>query len=157
MVYSIIGNSGSGKSTMGQKLHKFLKTERRNWRRDVFFIDDETLRDIAGNKDYTEKGIRKNIQDANFLIEYLHIQGCDVVVSLMNPFMDLREQLKDSIGPDFQEVFLHNSNDRDSKRYKVPNFEHPEINFIDIDTTKKSPDRSFSKLITNLTKLDKIS
>ena len=157
MVYSIIGQSGSGKTTMGKKLHKFLTTERRNWRKDVFHIDEDTLRLINGNTNFTETGIRNNIRDAYFLAEYLHVAGCDVVISIMSPYVELREVLKDNIGPDIQEVFLHTSDtERGTKKYKVPNFEHPEINFIDIDTTKKSPERSFSKLITNLNKLDKL-
>ena len=156
MVYSIIGNSGSGKSTMGHKLHKFLKTERRNWRRDVFFIDDDTLRQLTDNKDYTEKGIRGNIRDTYILSEFLHNQGCDVVITIMSPYLELREELKDRIGPNLQEIFLHTDSNRDTNQYKVPKFDHPEVNFIDIDTSKKSPDRAFSKLITNLTRVEKL-
>ena len=156
MIYSIIGQSGSGKSTMAHKLHKFLKTERRNWRRDVFIIDDDKLRNISGNHDYTEKGIKQNIRDSYILADFLHYYGCDVVISIMSPFLEERENFKELIGPDIQEVFLHTTNDRDTKKYKFPNFEPPEVNFIDINTTKKSSDVSFSKLITNLTKLDKL-
>ena len=141
---------------MAKKLHKFLQTERRNWRKDVFLIDDDTVRSITANRDYTEKGIRKNIRDSHFLSEFLHIKGCDVVLSIMSPYLDYRDELKDSVGVELQEIFLHNSNDRDSKRYKVPTFDHPEVNFIDIDTTKKSPENSFSKLITNLTKIERL-
>jgi adenylylsulfate kinase-like enzyme len=157
MIYSIIGQSGSGKTTMGKKLHKFLTTERRNWRKDVFHIDEDTLRFISGNRSFTETGIEANIRDAYLLAEYLHVAGCDVVITIMSPYVELRERLKDTVGPDIQEIFLHTSDtERGTKKYKVPNFEAPEISFIDIDTTKKSPDRSFSKLITNLTKLDKL-
>ena len=108
MIYSIIGQSGSGKTTMAKKLHKFLQTERRNWRKDVFLIDDDTVRSITANRDYTEKGIRKNIRDSHFLSEFLHIKGCDVVLSIMSPYLDYRDELKDSVGVELQEVFLHN-------------------------------------------------
>lgn len=156
MIYTIIGQSGSGKTTLAKKLHKFLGTERRNWRRDVFLIDDDELRKIHNNRDFTEKGIRRNTTDAHFLAEFLHDQGCDVVISIMSPYRDLRELLKDKLNIDVQEIFLHTSQDRNTKKYKVPNFEHPEVNFIDLDTTKKSPDRVFSKLITNLVKTEKL-
>ena len=156
MIYFIIGQSGSGKTTLAKKLHRFLGTERRNWRRDVFLIDDEQFRDIYGNKDYTEKGIRKNVCDVQNLTEFLHVQGCDVVISIMNPYRDQREAYKDKLGIEVQEIFLHTSTNRETNKYKVPVFDSPELNFIDLDTTKKSPDRTFSKLITNLIKLDKL-
>ena len=156
MIYTIIGQSGSGKTTLAKKLHKFFGTERRNWRRDVFLIDEEQIRDIYGNRDFTEKGIRRNVCDAQHLLEYLHVQGCDVVISIMSPYRDLRESLKDKLGIEVQEIFLHTSQSRATRKYKVPNFESPEVNFIDLDTTKKSPDRTFSKLITNLVKLERL-
>jgi len=156
MIYTIIGQSGSGKTTLAKKLHKFLGTERRNWRRDVFLIDEQQIRDIYGNKDFTEKGIRKNVCDSQHLLEYLHVQGCDVVISIMSPYRDIRENLKDKLGIEVQEIFLHTSQSRATRKYKVPNFEHPEVNFIDLDTTKKSPDRTFSKLINNLVKLERL-
>ena len=156
MVYNIIGNSGSGKTTLGKKIHKFLGTERRNWRRDVFLIDDDQIREIYSNNDYTEKGIRKNINDVHNLAEYLHVQGCDVVVSIMSPYIELREVFKERLGVETTEIFLHTSDDRETDKYKVPTFDHPEVNFIDLDTTKKSPDRTFAKLITILVKTDKL-
>lgn len=157
MIYSLIGQSGSGKTTMGKKLHKFLATERRNWRKTVFHIDEDTFRLISGNHDFTEKGIRANVRDSYLLAEFLHAHGCDVVISIMSPFSELREEFKENIGSDIQEIFLHTDDtDRGASKYKVPVFDHPEISFIDIDTTKKSADSSFSKLITNLNKLEKL-
>jgi len=156
MIYSLIGNSGSGKTTHGKKLQKFLGTERRNWRRDVFFIDDEQVREIFQNFDYTEKGIRKNINDTYGIVNYLQLQGNDIVVSIMSPYQDLREELKDKHKNNIQEIFLHNSDSRDTEVYKVPVFDHPEVNFVDLDTSKKQVDRIFSKLITNLVKLEKL-
>lgn len=156
MIYTIIGQSGSGKTTLGKRLHNFLCTERRNWRRDVFLIDDDYIREIYENKDYTEKGIRKNVKDSQYLISFLHKQGCDVVLSIMSPYRDLRESCKDKLGENIQEIFLYTNQDRTTKQYKVPSFEHPESNFIELDTSKKSPERIFSKLITNLVKLEQV-
>ncbi len=156
MIYSIIGNSGSGKTTHGKKLQNFLGTDRRNWRRDVFLIDDEEMRINFQNFDYTEKGIRKNVSDTYGIINYLNSCGVDVVVSIMSPYRDQREEFKDIHPEHIQEIFLHNSDDRESDIYKVPVFDHPEVNFIDLDTTKKPVERVFSKLLTNLVKLDKL-
>ena len=41
-------------------------------------------------------------------------------------------------------------------RYRVKDYEPPQINFIDIDTTKDSIETSFSKIINNLNKLEKL-
>jgi adenylylsulfate kinase-like enzyme len=38
----------------------------------------------------------------------------------------------------------------------VDDYEAPEFEFIDVDTTKDDPKESFSKIINHLTKLDKL-
>lgn len=156
MIYWFTGQPGSGKTVLGKKLHKFLETEKRNWRKDVFHLDGDHLREITNNKDYSEQGRRNNIKTAQTIVEYLHLNGCDVVVSLVAPFLDLREELKDKIGPDMVEIYLHCTDERPRSEFKVIDYESPQVNFIDLDTTKDSPDLSFSKLINHLTKLNKL-
>tara|TARA_R110000868_G_scaffold153026_1_gene378306 strand:- start:154 stop:624 length:471 start_codon:yes stop_codon:yes gene_type:complete len=156
MIYWFTGQSGSGKTVLGEKLHKFLKTEQRNWRKNVFHIDGDTLRIITNNKDYSDNGRRLNIKSAQTIVEYLHINKCDVVVSMVSPFLDLREEFKDKMGSDLVEIYVHCSIDRSRSEFKVVDFNPPQINFIDIDTTKNSEAISFSKLINHLNKLDKL-
>ena len=44
MIYWFTGQSTwVGKTVLGKKLHSFLKTEKRNWRRDVFHLDGDDL------------------------------------------------------------------------------------------------------------------
>ena len=62
MVYWFTGQPWGRKTTLGKKLHSFLKTEKRNWRRDVFHLDGDDLRELTVNKDYTEKGRIQNIR-----------------------------------------------------------------------------------------------
>lgn len=156
MIYWFTGQPSSGKTTLGNKLYKFLKTEKRNWRRDVFHIDGDDLRKLTLNKDYTDAGRETNIGNAQMIAEYLHNNGCDVVVSLVTPFRKLREKFKDRISADIIEVYLHTTEKRERHRYRAKDYEAPEINFIDIDTTIDSPDISFSKIINHLHKLDKL-
>jgi adenylylsulfate kinase len=156
MIYWFCGQPASGKTTLGEKLHKFLKTEQRNWRRDVFHVDGDMLREIFQNKDYSEQGRRNNIKTAQHLVEYLHLQGCDVVVSLVTPYLDLREEFKEKYSSNIVEIYLHTTEERERDHFHVENFEPPESNFIDINTTKDSPNTSFSKIITNLHKLNKL-
>ena len=156
MIYWFTGQPSSGKTTLGTKLHRFLQTEKRNWRTSVFHIDGDDLRKLTVNKDYSDKGRENNIRTAQTMAEYIHNNDCDVVVSLVSPFRELREELKEKIGEDIVEIYVHTSEKRERYKYRVRDYEEPEINFIDIDTTKDSPDASFSKIINHLNKLEKL-
>ena len=157
MVYWFTGQPGAGKTVLGRKLHSFLKTEKRNWRRDVFHLDGDDLRELTINKDYSEEGRVKNIRNAQMITEYLLNNGCDVVVSLVAPYRTLREEFKERIGfSNFIEFYVHTTQKRERDKFKVKEYEQPEIEFIDIDTTKDSPDISFSKIINHTTKVLKL-
>ena len=157
MVYWFTGQPGAGKTVLGRKLHSFLKREKRNWRRDVFHLDGDDLRELTINKDYSEEGRVKNIRNAQMITEYLHNNGCDVVVSLVAPYRTLREEFKERIGfSNFIEFYVHTTQKRERDKFKVKEYEQPEIEFIDIDTTKDSPDISFSKIINQTTKVLKL-
>ena len=157
MIYWFTGQPGAGKTVLGKKLHSFLKTEKRNWRRDVFHLDGDDLRELTINKDYSEEGRVRNIRNAQMIVEYLHNNGCDVVVSLVAPYRWLREEFKEKIGfNNFTEFYVHTSEKRERDKFKVKDYEQPEIEFIDIDTTKDSPDISFSKIINHTNKILKL-
>ena len=100
MIYWFTGQPSSGKTTLGTKLHRFLQTEKRNWRKSVFHIDGDDLRKLTVNKDYSDKGRENNIRTAQTMAEYIHNNDCDVVVSLVSPFRELREEFKTKIGED---------------------------------------------------------
>lgn len=156
MIYWFTGQPGSGKTVLGTKLHKFLETQKRNWRKSVFHLDGDNLREITNNKDYTEQGRRNNIKTAQTIVEYLHLNECDVVVSVVAPFLDLREELKEKMGEEMVEIYIYCSDERPRSDFKVKDYQSPEVNFIDVDTTKDSIEVSFSKLINQLTKLTKL-
>lgn len=156
MIYYFIGQPSAGKTTLGEKLYKFLKTEKRNWRRTVFHVDGDDLRELYQNKDYSEKGRRTNIKNAQALIKYLHYNGCDVVVSIVTPYLDLRESFKKEFGADIVELFVNTTEKRERDHFHVKDFQKPEVNFINVDTTKDSPKTSFSKIINHLINLNKI-
>lgn len=157
MIYWFTGQPAHGKTVLGKKLHNFLKTEQRNWRKDVFHLDGDDLRQLTVNKDYSEQGRINNIRNAQMIAEYLHNNGCDVVVSLVAPYRWLREEFKERIGyGNFQEFYVHCSEPRERDHFRVVEYEQPEVEFIDIDTTHDSPQESFSKIINYLTKLNKL-
>jgi adenylylsulfate kinase len=157
MVYWFTGQPGHGKTLLGKKLHEFLKTEQRNWRETVFHLDGDDLRNLTVNKDYSPEGRIINIRNAQMITEYLHNQGCDVVVSLVAPPRWLREEFKEKIGLDqFQEFYVNCSKPRERDHFHSKAYEPPIDNFIDVDTTKDSPEKSFSKIINKLRKLNKL-
>jgi len=157
MVYWFTGQPGSGKTVLGKKLIEFLKTEKRNWRRTVFHLDGDDLRELTVNKDYTPKGREINIRNAQMITEFLHKNECDVVVSLVAPPRWLREEFKERIGlENFQEFYVHCSDPRERDHFHSKNYEAPQDNFIDVDTTKHSPEKSFSKIINTLKKLNRL-
>ena len=156
MIYWFTGQPSSGKTTLGTKLHRFLQTEKRNWRKSVFHIDGDDLRKLTSNKDYSDSGRENNIRTAQTMAQYIHNNDCDVVVSLVAPFRALREELKEKMGEDMVEIYVHTTEKRERYRYRVRDYEAPEINFIDVDTTTDSPDISFSKIINHLNKLQKL-
>lgn len=157
MIYWFTGQPGHGKTVLGKKLHKFLQTEKRNWRKDVFHLDGDHLRELTFNKDYSEQGRINNIRNAQMIAEYLHNNGCDVVVSLVAPYRWLREEFKERIGyGNFQEFYVHCSDPRERDHFHVKEYEQPEIEFIDVNTTKDDPQLSFSKIINYLNKVEKL-
>lgn len=157
MVYWFTGQPAHGKTVLGKKLHKFLQTQKRNWRKTVFHLDGDHLRELTINKDYSEQGRINNIRNAQMIVEYLHNNGCDVVVSLVAPYRWLREEFKERIGyENFQEFYVHCSEARERDHFHVKEYEAPVIEFIDINTTKDLPEQSFSKIINHLNKLNKL-
>jgi adenylylsulfate kinase len=157
MVYWFTGQPSAGKTVLGSKLHSFLKTEKRNWRKDVFHLDGDDLRELTINKDYSPEGRVNNIRNAQMIVKYLHTQGCDVVVSLVAPYRWLREEFKNEIGfENFQEFYVHTTEKRERDHFHAKDYEAPELEFINVDTTKDNPKTSFSKIINHLTKLNKL-
>lgn len=146
-IYWLTGQPGAGKTVLGKKLVEFLSTEKRNWRSKVFHIDGDDLRELTINTNYSKEGRIQNIQNAQMIAEYIYKSGCDVVVSLVSPYRDIREEFKLKIGNDFEEFYIHTSKKRDRDEYKVSDYEEPLINFFDVDTTKDNPIQSFTKIV----------
>ena len=156
-IYWFTGQPAHGKTVLGKKLVELLRTEKRNWRKNVFHLDGDDLRELTINKDYSEQGRINNIRNAQMIAEYLHKNGCDVVVSLVAPYRWLREEFKERIGLDnFQEFYVHTSEARERDHFKVEGYEAPEVNFMDVDTTIDKPDQSFTKIVNYLTEKQKL-
>jgi adenylylsulfate kinase-like enzyme len=156
MIYWFTGQPGAGKTVLGTKLKDFLQTEKRNWRKDVFHIDGDDLRELTLNKDYSETGRIQNIKNAQLLAYFLQNKNCDIVVSLVAPYKDLREQFKEACGNTIVEIYVHTNRKRNREEFKVKEYQAPEENFFDMDTTSDNPTQSFTKLIHYLKEVDKL-
>lgn len=156
MIYWFTGQPGAGKTVLGTKLKDFLQTEKRNWRKDVFHIDGDDLRELTLNKDYSEAGRIQNIKNAQLLAYFLQNKNCDIVVSLVAPYKDLREEFKAVCGDTIIEIYVHTNRKRNREEFKVKEYQAPEENFFDMDTTSDNPTQSFTKLIHHLRETDKL-
>lgn len=144
MIYLFTGQPGSGKTTLAKKLQIWLQTDKKNWRKSVFHIDGDQLRELFPNKDYSKEGRKLNIQKAFDIAKYLHSCGNDVVISLVSPYREMREQLKSDCKA--QEIYCHTKKIRGREDFFALDYEKPVEFFIDLDTSHLIDD-TFKNLI----------
>jgi len=141
MIYWFTGQTGAGKTVLGTKLKDFLQTEKRNWRKDVFFI---------GFPHYSQLGQAQII--SSFLLE----NDCDVVVAMTDTSKQHREEFKSLVNSNIIEIYVHNNRKKTKDLPKVEGYEPPTENFFDLDTTSDNPTQSFNRLIHYLRDIDKL-
>ena len=141
MIFWFTGQPGHGKTVLATALKQNLNN--------VFHIDGDDLRVIFANTDYSEQGRRKNISLAQQLAHFLHNKECNVVVSLVYPYKDQRDEFKDKLGDSIQEIYIHTSEIRGREQFHVKEYQSPTENFIDIDTTNISVDECILKIPIN--------
>jgi len=128
MIYWFTGQPGAGKTSIAEVLINKLP-------KNTFHVDGDDLREIFNNKDYSETGRRKNIELAQHITHFLHNKGTNVVVSLVSPYRDQREEFKQKIGDDIIEIYVYTENLRGREDFHVKNYEEPLENFLDMDTS----------------------
>ena len=142
MIYSLYGQPASGKTVLGRMLAAAKMT--------TYHIDGDEFRNLFFNKNYGEEGRKKNITAANAVATYLNkTQEEDVVISLVNPYEDLRNELKSNNQNQVVEVLL-TSNRELRKEYHVEDFEmgNPKITI----NTDRPVESSFESLIACIAK-----
>lgn len=140
-IFYFIGQSGSGKTTLSNKLKDFLNDG-------SVQIDGDDMRRLFNNKDYSPEGRRKNIRLAHNITKDLINKNISVILSLVSPFRDLREELKTEY--DVIEIYLYTTEDRGKNNYHVDYFEKPKEKYIELNTTNKTIEESFNELIKKI-------
>lgn len=144
MIYWFTGQPGAGKTVLSKALKEYLEA---NHYKKVMHVDGDDIREIFDNKDYSKEGRYKNITLAQQIAKYLHLKGFDVVVSLVSPYRELREDFKKELGNEVKELYIHTTEIRGREQYHSPDYEPPITDFIDIDTTNCSIVECISKII----------
>lgn len=139
MIYWLTGQPGSGKTTLA----KWLEA---HFAKNVIIIDGDDLRNLSNNKDYSENGRRANISRAQTIAQFLHHKGYNVIVALVSPYRDQREQFKTEMGDNIKECYVHTSNIRGREDFHVIDYEPPLENFIDVNTTDEREFDTIQKL-----------
>lgn len=151
MIYWFTGQPSSGKTTLANLLKEHLVEERRKTVGEtLFMVDGDDMRELFSNKDYTINGRVTNISTAQKISHYLHNQGQDVIVSLVSPYIDQREEFKGVMGKYITEIYVHTTENRERDHFHVLGYQPPTNNYIDIDTTYDTPKESIEKIIKQL-------
>lgn len=145
MIYWFTGQPGAGKTVLAKALQDHLKKQQ-----EVFHIDGDDLRDLIQNKDYSKQGRIKNIELAQSIAKYLHNKNHNVVVSLVSPYLEVREQFKQDLKTNIKEIYVYTTDVRGREQYHVNEYSQPQTNFISIDTTGKTVEESFKILLEQL-------
>jgi adenylylsulfate kinase-like enzyme len=138
MIYWFTGQPGAGKTVLATALKQELDN--------TFHVDGDDLRAIFDNKDYSETGRRKNIELAQQLAHFLHNKGNNVVVSLVSPYKDQREEFKTKLGESLKEFYVHTTEIRGRENFHVENYQQPAENYLDLDTTNISVEECLQKI-----------
>ena len=146
MIYWFTGQPSHGKTVLANRLKKFI-IDHGTPEDQVFRIDGDEMRDLFTNKDYSMNGRIKNIDAAQKIAHYLHNQGKIVIVSLVSPYLDQREEFKQAIGDGMIEFYVHTTESRERDHFAVKGYQPPQDNFIDVDTTDDIPSQTLIKIL----------
>jgi adenylylsulfate kinase-like enzyme len=142
MIYWFTGQPCAGKTVLAN----MLKKEKPG----AFRIDGDDMRELFSNKDYSINGRVINVGTAQRIAQYLNTQGKDVIVSLVAPYIDQREDFKALMGDQIVEFYVHTTEPRERDHFKAIAYTPPLTNFVDIDTTQDTEEQSFDKVLKSI-------
>lgn len=144
MIIWLTGQPGAGKTTIAKEIVNLQSNA------DWINIDGDDIRAIFDNKDYSEQGRRKNIELAQQIALFLHKKGRNVVVSLVSPYKDQRDDFKIKVGENIVEAYVHTTEIRGRENFHVPNYEPPTEWFVNVSTDNKTIKECAEQIISYL-------
>ena len=144
MIYLLYGQPGSGKTVLGHRLADHLLT--------TYHIDGDEFRALFSNSNYGKTGREENIKNANAVATFLNrMQEGDVVLSLVNPYEHLRDELKHNNIGQVVDILLVSTR-KLRNQFHVEEFEigSPKITL----NTDREEDATFHSLINCIAKRD---
>lgn len=98
MILWLTGNSGAGKTTLAWQLQKQLDK--------AIVLDGDIIRESFKNPDLSEEGRKKHCKGVARLAWALEKQGFDVIVSVIAPYKDLRDDIQEICGCAFLYLYI---------------------------------------------------
>ncbi|MBK7363078.1 MAG: adenylyl-sulfate kinase [Micavibrio sp.] len=138
MIINLTGQAGAGKTSIAKELCKSIPKS--------INIDGDELRDVFKNKDYSETGRRNNINNAYNIALFLEAKGFVPIISLISPYKDLRDELKDKTK--VLEFYIFTSEIRGREKFFADNYQKPIERFLLIDTTQKKAEDLANQILT---------
>jgi adenylylsulfate kinase-like enzyme len=122
MIHWFYGQPGAGKTTLAKALLEKI---------DAIHVDGDDIRVVFNNKDYSREGRIKNLTLINNIVRFLDHKGLDVVVSVVSPYQEIRDELLDL---NIRYYFVTTSEIRGREDYFVKDLQVGEKDTI-LDTT----------------------
>jgi adenylylsulfate kinase len=157
------GLSGSGKSTIAERVHQQLRQRGT----DVEYIDGDALREVFPQTGFTREEREEHLRRTGYMASRLAAHGVTVIASFVSPYRESREFIR-RLCPGFVEIYVATPLDecerRDVKglyararRGDIRNFtgiddpyeapEHPELT---LDTRALSVDQCVGRVLERL-------
>lgn len=144
MIYWFTGQPAHGKTTLAKMLYQDLVDK--YGVENVFHIDGDDIRALYNNADYSIHGRVQNVNTAQKIAHYLHTHGKYVIVSIVSPYIDQREDFKKLIGTGIIEFYVHCQTSREREQNKSIAYVGPKENYCDINTTIETEQESFERI-----------
>ena len=148
MIFVLYGQPGSGKSALSRLLAERIQHHPTG--NDPVIIDGDEFRSLYSNNNYDRAGRYQNIRNCIAVSTWLQANepDRDVIIALVNPYAELRAELKEN-NAHVVEIHLHTNREL-RKEYHVKDFE---VGIPDFTlNTNDSEQETFKRLLYMIAK-----